>query len=163
MVKTCLRDDTPPAPGPSFEVVRLRANQQLYFTAVADVIRGFWTHWSAGSTVQCFGSEQGCALCESQTPRRWKGYLHIVWADRKPREGFLELTPVAVECIKAQTMQGMSLRGWRFRIQRGNGNRAHLKVELHEPLPDLSGLPVQRDPLATLQKLWTWKQDHQSK
>lgn len=147
------RQNTPPAPGPEFRIVRLRANEELTFLCASREPWGFWTHWLSNRSSPCFKSKKTCPGCRLGAPSRWKGYLFIVDQELK-RECYLEVTPQAARSLMDQMQPGQKLRGLHLRVRRMGGDRARLKVQQLSNRDFSENMVEDRDPFPTLAKLW---------
>ena len=146
------RDDSPPRPGPEMEIKRLRANQSLSVTLLS-ALWGVWTHWNGRCSEPCYKDHKKCAGHRKGYPRRWKGYIHAI--DHASREEiFVELTPLACQCLLRQLGSATRLRGQVVRIKRLGGDRARLEVFVMPPHPEHLQLPKEKDPYPILAKLW---------
>jgi hypothetical protein len=149
------RDERPPKPGPRIEIVRLKANQSTDLVVYSEKVHGFWIHWCGERSGPCYDPRSECRSCCDGLPRRWKGYLYC-WSTAQSDNVFFELTPLAVKSIYDVVGQGCILRGYRMNIQRGNGNKAWMKVTLKSRFQDVSDkvLPDDISPEKTLLQLW---------
>lgn len=153
-------DDCPPKPGPRIEICRLRANQAVELIVYSEKIHGFWTHWLGSCSGPCYKDRKHCPHCKNGMPRRWKGYL-FCWHGGMSDSAFVELTPTAAKSIRDITGPVASLRGYRMLVQRGNGNKAWLKVTLRSKHQDVSDsvMPDPVSPKKTLMQLWGLSDD----
>jgi len=84
---------------------------------LSDALVGVFTHWYDGRTVPCYHGPGGvCALCQ-WAPRRWKGYVALLW-NGTPRQGMAEITLDAVRGCPRLADKDVSLRGLRLVLQR---------------------------------------------
>lgn len=145
----------PPPSGPQMFVHRLKAHESLNCVILGTKIVGYWTHWDGKATLPCNGADDDCSPCKRHLPKRWKGYLHVYDTQRK-RQVFLEITPVAAECIKRDIPSEQPMRGIRLNITRAAGDKARLSISVWPA--DTSGdpqlWPAEKHPLETLLKLW---------
>jgi hypothetical protein len=150
------RQDLPPKSGPKWWIERIAAGSGGMFTVFSRSIYGVWTHWGLYGSSPCLSERSKCDGCKARWPRRWKGYLHVYDFHNK-RQCFLEITPAVAESISEQMggrLEGVSLRGYRLQLRRGNGAKARLKVEVLAGLKDGPELPEEQSPEETLVKLW---------
>lgn len=146
------RDDCPPRPGPAIEIRRLRKSEACTATFLS-VLQGFWTHWNGMRSEPCFRNHKECPGHLQQHPRRWKGYIHI-HDDKLREEQFLELTPIAAKSLLNIVGLNTTLRGQRAMIQRMNGNKARLTVQLLTPVGPGIIMPAAKDVYPILANLW---------
>lgn len=149
------RDDQPPRVGPTMLIFRLKKREGGTFAVFGSKVHGFWTHWAGMASEPCTEPLSECIGHQREWPLRWKGYLHVHFQERG-EEGFLELTPAATNEICLLLGGTDELRGSRLRIQRGEGDKARLKVSILARWKAVVGteIPPEKDPEATLQKLW---------
>jgi hypothetical protein len=71
---------------------------------------------------------------------------------------FLELTPLAASFIVDAVPKDLPWRGIRISVRRGAGDKSRLTVNVFpsEMSGDSSKWPGEKDPAATLAKLWGW-------
>lgn len=144
-------DNCPPDPGPQLRIERVRANRSLEFVILSDIF-GLWTHWLGDESQPCFKGKP-CPHCKRELPRRWKGYLHALFTNKKG-QGFVELTPLTARKIMDLCGTETALRGYRIKIWRHAGDKAHLGVEMLPPCEIKGKLPDAQDPWTVLAKLW---------
>jgi len=152
-----------PAPGPDFEIVRLKASQTRHFIALGNRIVTYRTHWDQkhSQTIPCFTPHEDCDGHRRKLPQRAKGYLHV-WrvltsdAGIKERiEGFLEFTPVSANDLCAAVQRSQELRGVAFSVTRLNGAKAHLRVAVFSDFPVKMGeLPEVKSPYESVMRMW---------
>src|SRR5262245_10185185 len=92
------RSGRPERSGPERFVRRLQANESIACVILSERIEDYWTHWDGDTTIPCITPHSSCPGHKRNLPRRYKGYLHV-WDSRLRAEQFLELTPVAAECV----------------------------------------------------------------
>jgi hypothetical protein len=146
------RQNVPPRPGPKIEIRRLRAGQTSTVVILSKSVWGVWTHWNGKVTEPCYEEKKKCPGCKKGLPKRWKGYLHCYDFNRRD-ECFVELTPISADAMACQVQAGDSLRGYRFRLQRANGDKARLSVTLL-PSVEIPDLPAEKDVQVVLCRLW---------
>lgn len=115
-----------------------------------------YTHHFDRRTLPCQpNQERGCYWCSIRIPRRWKGWIVVLWGG-KPRQGLLELTPESVRHCPALLERDGQLRGWRIRAWRANRARnAPVLASLERsPWPEES-LPVPFDATEALYRIWS--------
>jgi len=154
---TLVNGHSVPRPGPSFEIVRLKAGMALDGFICSDQLWGYMTHWIVrgrkGFSVECTKGKKTCRCESDELPTRWKGYFHC-WDVRRSREVFLEITPfVADELLK--NVQGReSFRGLKFKATRGRGaDNSRLNLTIY-PYQTSENLPASKDPRPYLEALW---------
>jgi hypothetical protein len=151
---TINRCDTPPRPGPDLRIYRVKQPGTFLFICLSRSLWGCWTHWSGNESIPCTGENSECYGHARGMPKRWKGFLHCFAADGKT-EVFLELTPSAAEQINFQVEKGFDLRGSRLQVTRGQGGKhSRLKVVVLPCPSDRKDLPLEKDPMLTLGRLW---------
>ena len=143
----------PPNPGPRDHVLRVRAGEEHCFISCSPALWGVWTHWIAERTEPCIVPKAECRGCQKQAPLRWKGYLHVYDTGTK-LPCFLELTPVVAKDLLTLASPNADLRGLSFRISRGRGGKAHLRVAWAGGRYNGTDLPEARDPKDVLTVLW---------
>lgn len=157
MTSTLRRQDEPPRPGPTHEVIRCEAGVGVRCQILSKTIWGCWTHWDGQRSRECTGEGTDCYGHTSGWPQRWKGYL-CVWCGIRRSIIFLELTPASGTEILRQAGHGNSLRGLLLRLDRhGRSIRAKISVELTPCVGDGSDLPEALEPEPVLRRLWGWK------
>lgn len=145
----------PPDPAPrTAHLQRVPRGKHLVFTCLSRQIAGLWTHWSGSRTEGCRADTPDCPGCRRGLPRRWKGYIHA----QDCLSGYtsiVEITPGAARQLLNQRHDLPDLRGLQVRLERttgaANGRLNAILVGKH-PSPDL--LPIELDPIATLERLW---------
>lgn len=155
-------DGIPPA-GPNMDIIRLKANESLQVVVLAEDIRAIFVHWNAatgrkGRSEPC--QKEACSGCARRLPRKWLGYIHV-WLPKKKREAFMELTSGGSEDLRNMLPPAQTLRGTSAVIQRMNGDKARLRVEIF-PSPkdyDTSVFPAEKLPWETLSILWNMARD----
>jgi hypothetical protein len=149
------RDNAPPRQGPSLTIFRLKKNRGGTFCIFGSKVHGFWTHWAGMCSEPCTEPVSECVGHQREWPLRWKGYIHCYWQELQ-EEGFLELTPHATNDIILQLGGEAELRGARVRVERGQSDKARLKVTIQARWQAVSDRPVpeEKDPENTLAKLW---------
>jgi len=154
VAKLCTQG-VPPKPGPRIEIVRLKANQTAELTIYSPAVHGIWTHWIGSVSAPCWEPRAKCEHCKNNAPRRWKGYL-FCWHQGLSDNIFIELTPASTKSIMDVVGPVASLRGYRMFLQRGNGDKAWLKVVLRSRFQDVSDsvMPDDVSPEKTLRQLW---------
>lgn len=143
----------PPSPGPRDHVVRVKAGEEHTFISCSSALWGVWTHWINDRTEPCILPAVECNGCKKQAPVRWKGYLHC-YDTAGRRSVFLELTPATAQQLIELSKPNTDLRGLSFRISRGNGGKAHLRVAWAGGRYAVNDLPPSRDPKQVLTILW---------
>lgn len=148
----------PPEPGPELFVRRLKAGEASVFILLSDSLWGVWTHWdpTLRRTSPHLKDKKACPGCQRKLSKRWKGYLCVINENKHARE-FLELTPVVARGLLDQAGDGIPLRGLRYRIERGKGDKARCKVTPQAPyscFKESPPLPPAMDPKQTLIDLW---------
>lgn len=146
-------DPNPPRPGPTLWIFRLKGAEMKTFLCLSRGIFGIWTHWMGRASAPCFADPLVCPGCKNLAPKRWKGYINVHCYEAR-RNGFFELTPVTSDNLLSMYDQGGSLRGERFNVSRGKGDKARLKVQPLQSHQDLSSLPEEVSPEGTLRALW---------
>lgn len=147
---------TPPRPGPEKFVRRVRAREKLTVTCISRTWWGIWIHWDGKRSHPHEKAQGKCQGCKRGWPKRWKAYLHVYNSSNHAQE-FLELTPIAVEALQSETAPSNNMRGVRFTIERGAGDKARMRIALlshHESIPGNRPLPHEEDPKPTLLALW---------
>jgi len=182
---TLNRQDTPPRPGPSEEIFRVKAGSDFVGIILSPSLWGVWTHWDGYRTRECTAKfvytdegegagevetirEQGARLlnhptdgtsCRGHTakwPLRWKGYLFVTSQFHK-KVGFLEVTPHGAASLLELAPKDGNLRGLCVRMGRaGKGDKTRISVELVRGVFDVDTLPKNQDPEGTLRALWGW-------
>lgn len=147
------RQDTPPPPGPSLPIVRIKAGEIRPFLILSSFIQGFFTHWNGRVSVPCMDPKDLCHGCRTNQPTRWKGYLHTLDMTSS-RECFVELTPASAEMISLQHDSRESLRGFRLELKRTTAANGRLRLQILPKIDRLTDLPAGKDPLISLQQLW---------
>lgn len=149
------RQDRPPAPGPRLPIVRVTDGDTMQvFTVLAREIFGLWTHWTGRTSMPCLNHGVRCHGCESEQPKRWKGYLHV-WDHTRKEEGFVELTPAAAAILLDQAGPQVTLRNLRLQLRRTKGGRhGRLNVQVLPSIGNGENLPPEKLPTHTLSLLW---------
>lgn len=127
--RTC---DTPQKGGPAHFVRRLKANELYTFHICSTAIEGLWSHWTGKKSLPCLSPRDSCAGCKAPFPVRQRFYLFGYNPDEKDYE-FLELPPGAARDFLVVFPKTFCPRGQRVQIKRGNGKKAHLKIEVLSP------------------------------
>ena len=154
MSKLCYDQNVPPS-GPETPIVRVKTSGEHHFRILSRSYYGLWIHWNGQRSEGCFEDRQECSGCKRGLPRRWKGYLHCLAAERNGADCFLELTPVAITSLLAQCPKGESLRGLRLNVRRtSGGEKGRLRVLVLGDINPGKGLIEEKDPYNTLRKLW---------
>lgn len=150
----CTQDAPPPA-GPQIWVKRLKANEKWACVICSSKITGLWIHWfpNQRKTEPCWQERQRCPGCKSKVVRKWKGYLHVLHPSSK-KQWFLELTPWSAQAILNQLEPGYDLRGLRLDLQRGDGDKARMVVNVKPPFPGQGEVPLEKYVVETLEQLW---------
>jgi len=157
------RDNSPPIAGPRLRVIRFKKNERANVSLLGTVIHGFWTHYSA-RTEPCTDPVETCIGCINKWPSRWKGYIHAIREDRA-EEGFLEVTAKNRDDILAYCGRAELMRGQRFLMQRGNGDKTSLRIlpvrSWAAENPDVP-MATEHDPEETLRALFEFKRARSS-
>ena len=147
------RDDSVPDPGPAILIVRAGPNADVMYVCLSPGIHGFHIHWTGKRSAPCVKGADGCRLCESGTPRKWRGYVHVINM-ATGNNCFLELTPTTAEQFIKQVGTG-TLRGARFQLKRGNGRTAPCRLALMGFMTeDRLAKAEALDPEDSLRKIW---------
>ncbi len=154
------RDNEIPPPGPELEIKRVPSAGVMEVICLSTIVNGFWVHWNLAKerTTPCMDPRETCVGCKAQWPLRWKGYLHC-WDVAGKGDFFLEVTPLVAKFLKEGLGLPDVLRGIHFKISRGKGRTARLKVEILR-LADginLYKLPREVDPQMSLAKVMGYK------
>lgn len=154
MMKEVNRQNKAPRPGPELEILRIVDTRIRNFTILAEGVQGIWTHWNGKASEPCYVPVESCDGCKKGTPRRWKGYLHVIDHELR-KEGFLEITPTAADTLKHYLPKEVSLRTVRISLCRSsNSPKGRLRCTVNDALQTSEQLPKERDPMETLSKLW---------
>lgn len=156
------RGATPPPPGPRDPILRVRANEHRTFLILSSTWWAITTHWDGsyrpkGRSFPC-EAPAFCEYCSAEMSKRWKAYLHAIEEiGTKGREGFLELTPLAIETLESELGLKPELRGKRLQLHRGNADNAKLTVRAlaeHGKVAPGRELMPEKSPEADLMRLW---------
>lgn len=140
------------------ELMRVTSSDTVLFVVVSEALFGQWVHWYGNRSSECRRDTGNCDGCQAGWPSKWKGYLHVCDQTGK-NEGFLELTPTAIRLIEAQLPPDRDWRGVRFQIRKTKGGpKGRYVVSVLEHAVDAKLLPLARDPLPLLRKLWNARQ-----
>lgn len=152
----------PPRPGPELRLVRLREKERGTFVVLGP-LWGCYTHWNGQRSEPCFGDSKSCPGHRRGLPVRWKGYLHVIWTEKR-EECFLEVTPLAAgDLLNVIGGKDAPMRGVRVQIERGAGNKARLRVTLLPAMPKTDHLPQSKDPEEILKDLWNRNDDQKKR
>jgi hypothetical protein len=150
----------PPKSGPAFEIVRLKAGQQIEAIILSEFPWGYLTHWikrgRSGFSIECTKGVKTCQCASQELPTRFKGYLHL-FDVRRSRECFLEFTPAIAEEIGKLVPEGENLRGLRCRCIRTKGaDNGRLTFSILSPyrIASMEDMPASKDPRPYLERLW---------
>lgn len=145
-------DSTPPA-GPKNKILRLKGGVRKTLYVCSECIEWVYTHWEGRRSIPCTEPHEECRGHRLELPRRAKGYLYAYVVEDR-RYAFVELTPTAGEQFDQHYGKGARLRGARFTLQRGNGDKAHLVLEFQSPMENPSQLLPSKSVEPTLRQLW---------
>lgn len=154
MVMELRRVEEAPRPGPRWPIIRLKGGQAGLFQIFSHRVRIFASHWNGKRSQPCTVPQSECAGCLDKLPNKYKGYLHVRSVNTDV-EGFLELTPTAIDSMKNQTPGVASVRGMRVEVRRTRGDQGRLSLVMLPVCCSISELPPERDPEDTLRQLWT--------
>lgn len=149
----------PPAPGPREPIIRVRANQARDVVVLSEAWWAIVVHWEPTEkrSFPCYVPQCECERCARELPKRWRAYLHVlVRQGGKYEEGFLELTPGMADYLNIELGEGVDLRGQRWRLERGNGEKARVRIAVqpHHSAISKDPLPPARSPEMDLMRLW---------
>jgi len=151
-------DDNAPRPRPEPEryVRRITAGEKIGFCCLSPHWWSVWIHWDGRRSSPHMKVRGDCEGCKRGTPKRWKAYLHVINLNNNADE-FLELTPASAEQLERGIGQDGNMRGWRFSMERGKGDKARLTVNVLAHIsrfPEAGKLKEAQDPKSTLMQLW---------
>lgn len=152
------RDNSAPPAGPKIRIHRLKASERDNFEICGTAIHGFWTHWGT-RTEPCTEPRDQCEGCLKQWPQRWKGYIYCIRQSRM-EDGFLEVTPLLRDKLLSYVTTPEQLRGKRFLVQRGKGDKSTLAIlPLRDWYAEHPGeeMPAEVDPEETLHALFSFR------
>lgn len=147
------RQDTPPEGGPRNFVRRLKGRERSMFTILSPHFHGCFVHWTGSRTIPCEADDDSCHGHRHKMPCKWKGYLWCINHNARQQE-FLEFTRVGALDLLRLYDKGMSLRGQRIQVARGNGDKTGVKIEPCTPFAAVEQLPKDLEPYDTLEQLW---------
>jgi hypothetical protein len=150
----------PPKPAKRKEIVRITSSEARLYICLSASVWGQGVHWCGKRTEECLKDRKlDCPGCKRGLPWKWKGYLHV--SDGVGWDGFLELTPTAMQLLQAQLPNATSLRGIMFKIRRTKGGaRGRYVIEVLERMLMDGDIPEGADPLETLRFLWSCKRSY---
>lgn len=152
-----IRGTPPPPPQSQMIVFRVTTAETHEFCCVSSSPYGQPVHWFGRRTSECTGEHSKCKGCVDNWPQKWQGYLHVLY-DCGKREAFLEITSTCFHLLVAKMADKQAWRGMRFRISRTKGGpRGRYLVDVLESRANPEELPVEKDPLPLLRKLWRAK------
>lgn len=153
------RPGRPPAPGPREPITRVKQRQRIVVVVLSSTWWDIVVHWdpTAKRSFPCTTPTSQCEYHQRELPSRWRGYLHVLLFEGNKRvETFLELTPGLAEEIENQLGEGADLRGQRWELERGNGDKARitLSIKAHWSAVSKEELAPERSPEMELMRLW---------
>ena len=154
------RSESTPQAGPKDTILRLRAGVKKSVYVCSSSIEWFWVHWEGRRSAPCTEPHEECRGHKLQLPRRCKGYLNVYCLDDR-RYCYVELTPTCGEQFDRHYGKGANLRGARFSLQRGQGDKAHLYLEFQEAMSDTRQLKPGTSVERVLRSLWKLSEDVQ--
>ncbi len=142
--------------GPELFVRRLKCGESATFTILSEKFWGLRVHWDGRGrrTSPHLRKKDVCPGCKYGWPSKWKGYLHVLAG---AGEEIFEFTPVMYDQITMAIGAGVPLRGNRFHMSRGQGDRSRVRFTIqahYSQLPRQKPLPAERDPKVSLLELW---------
>ncbi len=147
-------DPTPPVHTKTLHLQRIKRGQVVVCTVLSHMLTGVWTHWTGTRTTPCYFHEPTCPGCATQSPRRWKGYLHC-WNPSTNSNGIIELTPAAATELLNALPPKSSLRGLQIRLERTKGaNNGRLSCSVIGRHPDPDSIPKECAAWPTLSHIW---------
>jgi len=151
-LRTC---DEPQQTGPGIWVRRLKAAEMVHVTVFSAAMQGVWIHWNGNSSEPCHSPIKECPGHKRGLPSKQRFYIHC-FNHAKRREEFIELPAGCAADVREYYPKGSNMRGVRLQLKRGNGQKAHLTVEILPPISEtVSGpLPQAKDVHETLCQLW---------
>ena len=151
------REDAPPKRLRVPPIIRVDANDRGAFAICSVRPQGYWNHWDDGRTYPCIAGKKLCKRCLKEVPRRWTGYLYVVNADGTGGS-FLEITTLGLEDLDTLYGKGESLRGFIIHVERSKKTkRSPLRFDKLGAVPLHQVLPIERDVLPTLQRVWRFE------
>lgn len=149
-----IRGATPPRPGPSVNIVRVKTEQGQKFLCLSTAVFGQWIHFYGNRSHECSADRGDCDRCRQGWPRKWKGYVHAVQLSDNERV-FVEITPAAYSLIVQAIPPGENLRGLILAIGKTKGGaKGRYRIAIEGIRRDPIQLPEEEDPLPVLRYLW---------
>lgn len=152
----------PPDSPKRTSVHRVTTASAQQFVIYSRSIFGQWVHWYGNRSHQCTKEKSACNGCQRGWPSKWLGYLdvHNLMMDERQ---FLEITLTASKLLIRQAPEGKPLRGLQIRVSKTKGGpKGRYMIDVLPRVLDEPDMPVEKDPLPTLQFLWRAKNQHAS-
>lgn len=151
-------DCQPPKAGPEIFIQRLKGGQKFTFTILSITLFGVWVHWDGKRSFPHYHPAEQCQGCMDRRQKRWKGFLHC-FNYEIGQEVFLELTPFSATSLRNQLAGSDNLRGNRIQVSRTKGDNGRLVVQVLTAIQNPEALPPEKDPKASILKLWGMEPD----
>lgn len=137
---------------PFLPVITLKAKFDGRGVITCDAAYEVDVHWIGRRTLPCL--EENCRACLQQVPKKYEGYLSLVWIHNRKHE-IVRMTRDAMLILKSQLLQQDSLRGHVVQLVR-KGNKSNGRViPSVEPLEiEQARLPKSPNLEAHLAKIW---------
>jgi len=154
MVRPLHVTSEPPARKRHLTLVRLKAGQSMTVRICSNELFGYYSHYHRRLSHPCYGEECRCEEPLCQMKREWHGVLHCVDVQSQ-KDGLLEVTDTCARQLLDQVPNKRRLRGLRVTFERGKGgNNSRLKCTVDHFAALEHELPLEVDPLNTLNVLW---------
>jgi hypothetical protein len=148
--------EIPPRQGPKIEVHRIKGSERLLVCILSPKIWSFLIHWDDlhRRSSPCHEDVTQCEGHKNGLPVKYRGY---VWVSSQTRGlCFVELTQEAANTLQEITAGRDSLRGFHCYICRTPAKNGRMRIEESAGYSDPATIPPDKDPLPTLEFLWTW-------
>lgn len=150
------RQDAPPKVTRVPPILRIGAKDRGAFAICSVRPQGYWNHWDDGRTYPCIQGTKLCKRCLKKVPRSWRGFLYVTNSDGTGGS-FLEITTLGLEDLDKLYGVGESFRGFIIHVERSKGLRSPLKFDKLGAVPLHLLLPIERDVLPTLKRVWRFE------